>query len=208
MKRWAIGLVVLFSLSCGLVTPAADFDGDGYDDLAVFRPSSGLWAVRDMTRFYFGSMGDIPAPGNYIGSAAAEAAIFRPATGLWAIQGLTRSYFGNDEDVPLTGVGSRHLSMKTIEDAAGFYTLNPQYQFYEIIYNRGLDHVYVSIGNGATPGQLLVIAVKPGQGGLFDIVILDTGNAKLAGVWSAQPNDSITLIWDGNYWIETSRSEN
>lgn len=38
-----------------------DFDGDGIDDIGVFRPATGLWSVRDLTRVYFGGTGDILA---------------------------------------------------------------------------------------------------------------------------------------------------
>jgi hypothetical protein len=34
--------------------------GDYNSELAVFRPSSGLWAVRDLGRSYFGRDGDLP----------------------------------------------------------------------------------------------------------------------------------------------------
>lgn len=204
MKRLAVCLVALFGLSCGLVSVAADFDGDGHDDIAVFRPSSGLWAVRGVTRFYFGSGGDVPVPGNYTGSAAAEAAVFRTRNGLWAVRGMTRVYFGGGEDVPLTGVGSRWLTMDSINIGSSSYTLNPQYSFYEI-YNDWGYYLNLSIGNGSTPGQLLIIACASGTN---YVVISDTGNAKLAGEWEGDNHDIITLIWDGSYWIEMSRSNN
>ena len=50
MKKLAIVSVVLFCLSGGLVSPAADFDGDSRDDVAIFRPTTGLWAIRGVTR--------------------------------------------------------------------------------------------------------------------------------------------------------------
>jgi len=34
--------------------------GDGISDITVFRPSTGLWAIRGITRAYFGAPGDIP----------------------------------------------------------------------------------------------------------------------------------------------------
>ena len=37
-----------------------DYSGNGTDDIAVFRPTSGLWAVRGLTRVYFGGSSDLP----------------------------------------------------------------------------------------------------------------------------------------------------
>lgn len=70
--------------------------------LVIFRPSTGLWAIRGVTRFYFGEEGDQPLPGSYVlGSNNIQAAIFRPSTGLWAIRGVTRMYFGRDGDIAI-----------------------------------------------------------------------------------------------------------
>jgi len=97
-------------LSCLLTTfivippvTAGDFDGDGTGDVAVFRGSTGLWAVRGQTRFYFGGAGDYPVPLNYNSSLATVAAIFRPSSGLWAIRGGERIYYGSAQDQPVTG---------------------------------------------------------------------------------------------------------
>jgi hypothetical protein len=83
----------------------ADFNGDGADDIAVFRPSSGLWAVRGVTRAYFGTWNDEPVPGNYNGIAGDELAVYRATTGLWAIRGMTRAYFGAAGDIPVAAGG-------------------------------------------------------------------------------------------------------
>jgi len=40
-----------------------DYDGDGTVDIAIFRESSGLWAVDGGLRDYFGGTGDVPIPG-------------------------------------------------------------------------------------------------------------------------------------------------
>ncbi|HDL65195.1 MAG TPA: hypothetical protein ENH12_07390, partial [Proteobacteria bacterium] len=101
MKSLIAGVLVLFSLILCSVLPAADFNGDGKDDIAIFRESSGLWAIRGVTRVYFGQKLDIPIPGDYGGGAADEIAIFRPGSGLWAVKGITRVYYGGDGDIPL-----------------------------------------------------------------------------------------------------------
>jgi len=38
-----------------------DFAADALDEFGVFRSSSSLWAVRGITRVYYGVIGDIPA---------------------------------------------------------------------------------------------------------------------------------------------------
>ena len=37
-----------------------DYNGDGTSNIAIFRVGSGLWAIRGITRVYFGTSGDIP----------------------------------------------------------------------------------------------------------------------------------------------------
>ncbi len=80
---------------------SSDYNGDGTSDIAVFRPNSALWAVRNLTRLYFGSEGDELAPGDYDGDGTTEAGIFRPSAGFWAIRGLTRLSFGRFLDLPV-----------------------------------------------------------------------------------------------------------
>jgi hypothetical protein len=78
-----------------------DYSGGGSRDIAVFRGTTGLWAIRGITRKYFGSSSDYPVPADYTGTDLNEIGVFRPATGLWAISGLTRVYYGSSCDLPL-----------------------------------------------------------------------------------------------------------
>ena len=105
MKNVLASIVFLGFMSVMINCYGADFNGDGTDDLGIYRPSNGLWSIRGITRAYFGSRGDIPLPGDYNDDASTEAsiAIFRPNTGLWAIRGVTRLYFGSSQDIPVPG---------------------------------------------------------------------------------------------------------
>ena len=68
----------------------------------IFRETTGLWALKNNTRYYFGQTGDVPLPAHYWGARSALTSIFRGNIGLWAIRGVTRVYFGSGSDVPVT----------------------------------------------------------------------------------------------------------
>ena len=99
-------ILLISLLTAFIVVPpiwAVDFNGDGTGDVAVFRGATGLWAVRGLSRFYFGGAGDYPVPLNYNSSSASVAAIFRPSSRLWAVRGGPRIYYGGSRDQPVTG---------------------------------------------------------------------------------------------------------
>ena len=91
------------TFALGACAFSADFNGDGTGDIAVFRPTAGLWSVRAISRFYLGSSADVPVPGDYTGNGTDLAAVFRSAEGLWSVRGLTRTYFGGSADEPMPG---------------------------------------------------------------------------------------------------------
>ena len=96
-----------------LQVPAADFDGDGESDVAVWRPSDGVWHVsrsgeQTYTAYAFGgaSYGDVVVPGNYDGDKKIDYAVYRHGT--WIIQNSSNSElrtinFGIAGDVPMSG---------------------------------------------------------------------------------------------------------
>jgi len=71
--------------------------------IGVYRPSSGLWAIRDTTRTYFGGSNDTPVYSDFDGDGVKDIAVFRPGSGLWAIQNITRVYFGSSTDESIPG---------------------------------------------------------------------------------------------------------
>jgi len=80
---------------------SGDYSGIGFSDIAIFRPETGLWAIRDLTRVYFGGESDLPIAGDYDGDGISDLSVYRPDDGLWAARNVTRFYFGGAEDIPL-----------------------------------------------------------------------------------------------------------
>ncbi len=90
----------------------SNFDGDTQSEIAVFRPSNGIWYSYNLETGaviadQFGSAGDRIQPGDYDGDGKTDFAVFRPSTGVWYIwkssQGISVINFGLNGDIPAAG---------------------------------------------------------------------------------------------------------
>jgi hypothetical protein len=91
----------------------ADFDRDLETDVSVFRPSNGVWYVRESTSkgaavVAFGQAGDVPVPGDYDGDGLADYAVWRPSNGVWyrilsTNSSVASTAWGASTDKPVQG---------------------------------------------------------------------------------------------------------
>lgn len=93
-------------------TSISNFDGDLVSDIAVFRPSAGVWYTlntvdNNFQAILFGQDGDINASADYDGDGVDDPAVFRPSTGVWYVRKSTGGFiitqFGTDGDIPVVG---------------------------------------------------------------------------------------------------------
>ncbi|AGA29745.1 Calx-beta domain-containing protein [Singulisphaera acidiphila] len=95
--------------------PIGDYDGVGFTQVGIFRPSNAMWTILNNTggrgsAYGASNLFDIPVPGDYDGIGRTEQAVFRPSTGQWIIlnpinQTQRVIYFGglNLFDIPVPG---------------------------------------------------------------------------------------------------------
>jgi len=85
------------------VMESGDYNGDGTSDIAIFRPQAGLWAIRGISRLYYGPSSALTISGDYNGNGTTDVAVFIPSSGLWAARSISRVYYGSEADIPIPG---------------------------------------------------------------------------------------------------------
>ncbi|MEP6849746.1 MAG: choice-of-anchor V domain-containing protein [Acidobacteriota bacterium] len=90
----------------------SNFDNDGKSDVAVYRPSTGVWYMLNSTDSGvqvtgWGLAGDKIVPGDYDGDGKTDFAVWRPSNGTWYILkssgGVGIAQFGSTGDIPVPG---------------------------------------------------------------------------------------------------------
>jgi parallel beta-helix repeat protein len=144
---------------------SGDYDGNGTSEIAIFRRSSGMWSVRNLTRVYFGNSTDALVPADYNGDGTSDIAIFRENGGMWSVRNLTRFFLGGTEDQPVPGDYNDGGIAK-----AGIF--RPSSGLWSI---RNLTRVYLgSAGDAVIPGYYNAdhakdIAIFRGSGGMWSV---------------------------------------
>ena len=97
-------LVLKVKQARGLIAGVVhDYNGDGRSDLAVWRPSTGVWYVHGVESVQWGRAGDVPVVGDYNGDGRSDLAVWRPSTGVWWVHGVESVQWGKAGDVPVAG---------------------------------------------------------------------------------------------------------
>jgi DNA-binding beta-propeller fold protein YncE len=81
-----------------------DWDGDGFKDVGVFRPSTGQWLLdvgnkdfsnNPVTGISFGGPGDVPVVGHWLGGLTDYIGVWRPSTGTFYLSLNNQNWDGS-----------------------------------------------------------------------------------------------------------------
>jgi glucose/arabinose dehydrogenase len=126
LTRGSGGSVFRVAYAPGEPRPAADFDGDGDTDIAIYRSGAGLWAVRGQDWISFGLPDDVPVPADYDGNGMTDIAVFQ--SGLWAILGQPWVHHGLPDDIPVPADydGDGRVDIAVFRPASGAWAIRDQ----------------------------------------------------------------------------------
>ena len=185
-----------------------DYDGDGVQDLAVYRMATGEWLVLKSSTSYasvlalsWGGSGYVPVPGDYDGDGRMDPAVYRPATGEWFILKSTGGYatsarvaWGGIQYTPVSGMdfdGDRKSDIAVYHAGLGRWL---------ILKSGSAFTTTLSIDWGG-PGYTLVPGDYDGDG-RADVGVYD----RKSGWWYVLRSDSnfsstLAFAWGGTGYI-------
>lgn len=168
--------------------------------MQIYPPS----AVDANPVFGFGDWGDSTKYGRFMMMKSTEADIVWYTEGAGSIGLATGS-----RPLHIRQTGYRASTSKTVDITADDQAVTVNDKSYVKFTSDSATSTSrtIVLGDGGMEGQVLTLQwAEDAATGAGEIA--DGTNTQLAGTWTPDINDTLSLIWDGTDWIETARSNN
>jgi uncharacterized delta-60 repeat protein len=189
-----------------------DFNGDGKDDITVYRPGSGggssVWYSTSAASPYwqFGLAGDLIAPADFTGDGVADLAVFRPSTGYWYIANslvnpggnFTAVQWGASGDVPTAADydGDGKDDIAVFRPSTGIWYIRQSHDGVLRAFQWGTAGDVPVVGDYDGDGECDLAVYRPSSGVWY--ILKSTDSQVLATQFGAPGDISVAGDYDGD----------
>ena len=177
-------------------------------DVAVYRPGTGVWYVRQSSTnfaasvsFQWGLPNDVVAPGDYDGDGVTDLAVWRPSSGVWFIRLSTTAYassasfqwggLSGDISVPGDFDGDGKTDLAVYRPSSGTWFIRQSTTNYatSVTYQWGLTNDIPVPGDFDGDGKIDVAVFRPSTSTWFLLMSSTTSPRPQSLQWGLSGDD-------------------